>query len=120
MGVFRADNIQTPFLKLSIAKQRDLNGDGRETIAGCGPALPHPPTPYHRSHLVVQLFFYFSRCPSGIALVFFPLSPPYLSFSSLESFLPLCQPDLAISHYSVSLRSLYTPLAEDCNDPLAL
>lgn len=31
--MFRTDNIQGPFLKLSIAEQRDLNGDGREAIA---------------------------------------------------------------------------------------
>lgn len=37
MCVFRADNIQGPFLNLSIAEQRDLNGDGRGAIANCAP-----------------------------------------------------------------------------------
>lgn len=35
--VFQADNIQGPFLNLSIAEQRDLNGDGRGAIANCAP-----------------------------------------------------------------------------------
>lgn len=37
-----AGNIQTLFLKLSIATQRDLNGDGRGPIRGGGPNRVHP------------------------------------------------------------------------------
>lgn len=38
-GVFQARNIEALFLKLTIAKQRNLNGDGRGDIyrGGLGP-----------------------------------------------------------------------------------
>lgn len=74
--MFRPGNIQTPFLKLSIAKQRDLNGDGRGTIAGCGPA----------SSTVFPVAASLPRSrsprPSRAALGFFPPRTPF--FSSLE------------------------------------
>ena len=107
--MFRADNIQTPFLKLSIAKQRDLNGDGRETIAGCGPALPHPPTPYHRSHLVVQLFFlFFSLSLRYRACFLSSLSaPPFLLFVRvLSPSLPARSRNFSL--FRVSTLSLYS------------
>ena len=105
-GCFQADNIQAPFLKLSIAKQRDLNGDGRETIAGCGPALPH--SPYNHSlSLFLSLSLSLPRCRALVCYVayFFLLFLfsfpslslryrahfPFLPVPSLESFLPISQ-----------------------------
>lgn len=41
-GALRVGNIQTPFFKLSIATQRDLNGDGRGPIREGGPNRAHP------------------------------------------------------------------------------